>query len=95
MSTEQMVLAFVDRIKRVGLDAEKGKNLHVCCNEIDEIITEASCSFSESGREHALEALNDLFRKLLWDSRTGNAPYRHVMIYSIEHVKLKSDELSR
>ncbi|WP_313508322.1 hypothetical protein [Kosakonia sacchari] len=94
MSTDDMVLAFVDRIKRVGLDAEKGENLHVCCDEIDKIISEANDAFSENGRAYALEALNDLFRKLLWDSRTGNTPYRHVMHYSIEHIKRKSDELT-
>ncbi len=93
MSTEDVVLAFLDRIKRVGLDAEKGGNLHVCCNEIDRIITDASVAFSVNGRAYALEALHDLFKKLLWESRTGNTPYRHVMYYSIEHIKLKSDEL--
>lgn len=95
MSTEHIVLAFAERIKRIGLDAEKGKNLHVCCNEIDNILAEASYALSESGRDHALEALNNLFRKLLWDSQIGNTPYRHVIIYSIEHIKLKIDESSQ
>lgn len=94
MSIDDVVLAYQEKIKNVGVDAEEGANLHICCNAIDRILAEASDFTSDEAKVRAAEILNKLFSKLLWDSRTGNRPYRHMMCYSIEHIKLKLEEMN-